>query len=308
MLLLFLSTCDTLPGANEGPTGEATAGLLTLAAGDVVTTKWETVVYSQADINSTPVGVQPAGSMGVVENGPKAKAGFVWYRVDFDTGADGLVLETDITGAGDPPPPPPPLPGGTMIGALGCSMTRDLMQPGLYLYSALPAWQKLSPDGEPLLTHYSGGTVARWADESGNNIKWAAYEGAAAIWPPTFVLWQICIREDEITASAADYDASLAYIYDRMRLSIADSTPVYVTPMPTYEAGWECGITGPNGVGFAYDVAARAAQVTGAIYAEGLALGPLGAGTTIPDGCHANQAGAELEAGQFVAWYEALNP
>ena len=192
--------------------------------------------------------------------------------------------------------------GGT-LGALGCSMTRDLFDPGLSRNSVVPGWRKLSPSGAKVLKSYSGGTLLRWAE--GNNIKWAAFEAGDAGWPDTFaILWQICIQEEEVIANPNDYLDELAYIANRIQQE-SPGVPIYVTGMPRYTGGHVCYIAGPDGVEFSHTLAALAAQSTPAILADGLELGPFSASQT-KDGCHVTAAGAAIEAAQLEAWILAL--
>ncbi len=57
----------------------------------------------------TIIGSHPQGALGTVVDGP-ALAGVTWWRIDYDTGADGWTGEDRLTKFVGPEPPPPPQP------------------------------------------------------------------------------------------------------------------------------------------------------------------------------------------------------
>lgn len=195
-----------------------------------------------------------------------------------------------------------------VVGFLGCSMTRD-KGTGLDLYTGVEGWKKFAPDGTKVMTQYSGGTIDRWGKpgENGYNNKWSAFGKGLAAWPATnIIIWEICIRAEEVTASAADYLDEVQHIAGRIA-SEAPGVPVYVTGMVGYDPGMVCSITGPDGVPFAAEVAALAVANTSALPATGLQLGPLSPSQVIKDGCHANASGMQEQALQIEAWLGTLN-
>lgn len=195
-----------------------------------------------------------------------------------------------------------------LVGAVGCSMTRDILDPGLSKYTAVDGWLKVAPNGQKVLKQYSGGTIGRWGfpGANGYNNKWSAFNSGLSSWPGTnIILWQICIRADEVTGSVNDYAGALQHIAGRIAQE-APGVPVYVTGMPTYEPGHLCSITGPDGVQFSRDLAELAASITGANFATGLDLDLESPSYLGGDGCHASQAGAQHEAQLLVAWLESL--
>lgn len=215
-----------------------------------------------------------------------------------------------LAGCSDSPVAPPVVPAAPsaasdyFVGALGCSMTRDVLDPGLKNYTSIDGWTKVAPNGAKVLKSYSGGTIGRWAE--GNNIKWSAFESGTNAWPATnLILWQICIRYDEVVGDPNSYIDELQYIYNRMAAD-APGVPIYVTGMPTYAPGHVCSITGPDGVAFSRTLAEIAAQHTGAMFAEGLDFSLEGPGQLGGDGCHASQAGAAFEANLLVSWLNTL--
>ena len=195
--------------------------------------------------------------------------------------------------------------GGT-LGALGCSMTRDLFDPGLSKNTPLAGWLKRTPAGVHVLQKYSGGTVGRWAE--GNNIKWAAFAAGDAAWVDTYaIFWQICIKASEVVSDPLQYVDELRYIANRIQTE-SPGVPIYVFGMPTYTEGHVCPIAGPDGVEFSYTLARLAADSTVAEYAEGLELGPLSPAQVkpAPDLCHVNAAGAAFEGQQLENWLYTL--
>lgn len=312
--LLLLIGCDSAsPGSNDpvslDPETDEEISIMASAydPGDRVVMIEVATVYANPQ---TPLGQVPEGSLGTVLR-EREKNGVTWVEVDFDDPSllDGFVDSMLSAAAIDPPPPPPPPPphpvGGVMIGGLGCSMTRDLMDPGVTHFTAMDAWMKVGPDGETVTKQFSGGTIARWAE--GLNNKWGAFETAAQLWPPSLIVWQICTQESEAGEPLESWDEGLHYIYDRMVQTVGAEVPIYVTGLPTYEEAWHCTITGSTGVPYSHELAARAAQLTGATLMEGLVLGPFGADeikTGDSTACHVSMAGAELEALQLHAWLQ----
>lgn len=279
--------------------------------GDAVVAAEALDVYAQADTGSEVLGTQPAGAAGVIVNGPKTKNGEEWAVVDFDSGPDGKVLYWLLTDPGDPvdppsPPPPPPSGGASVWGALGCSMSRNLWDPGVSLNTSIIGWLKEDPQGNNVLKSYSGGTIVRWA--SGNNVKWGAYERGLNTWGADAILWQLCTSQEEVDAvggSVAGYRDELEYVFNRMSAMAGAGVPVYVTGLPRYAPGHECHITEEDGVQFSRDLAAYAATVTGAIYADGLDLELVDAGDLKKDGCHSSAQGSAGEAQTLEAWMTA---
>jgi hypothetical protein len=251
----------------------------------------------------TPIGTAPAGATGIVLRS-KLKNGVDWSEIDFEVAGqvDGFVEATRLAPIGLALPPV-----DHVIGFLGCSMTRD-KGAGLNLYTAIESWDKFADDGTKVMTQYSGGTIDRWSlpGENGYNNKWSAFQDGLMFWPATdLILWEICIRIEEVTADPADYLERLEHVSLRLAEE-APGIPVFVTGMVPYETGMDCSITGPNGVAFAAELAALAVAEGYALPATGLTLGPLGPDQVIEDGCHANTSGMEAQALQIEAWLKTM--
>lgn len=307
LALVMAPGCDGLSATDEplapamkqvGPAGPD--------VGDEVVTVAEATVYAQADVNSVPSGTQPEGASGIVENGPKTKSGNTWYRVDFDSGVDGLVLESAISepGGGDPPTPPPPPSGEITIGYIGCSMTRD-KGTGVDMYTSIDTWTKRTSSGAKVLQSYSGGGITNWGNpgENGYSNKWSAFNTGLSAWPATnVILWEICIRAEDKNVSVESYLDEVQHIAGR----VPDNIPLYVVGQVGYVDGHVCHTIGENGEDFSQAIADLAVQNTRAQHPVGLVLGPLGPSTVKPDGCHANLAGMQLQAGQLETWIGSL--
>ncbi|MEZ4699146.1 MAG: hypothetical protein R2834_02350 [Rhodothermales bacterium] len=301
--LFFLTACDSALDADP-QSDLALAGVFAFNAGERVATSEPVTVYRDPQ---SPIGTAPALTAGSVLR-VKVKNGIEWTEVDFDDAGqiDGFVDAAYLMPA--EVIEPPPTPGGDfVVGFLGCSMTRD-KGAGLELYSNVESWSKYASDGTKVMTQYSGGTILRWGQpgENGYNNKWNAFEKGLEFWPGTnLILWEICIREEEVTADPADYLDEVQHIAGRIA-ETAPGVPLYVTGMVGYDPGMTCSITGDTGVPFAAEVAALAVANTQAQEPVGLQLGPLGPDQVIADGCHANASGMEEQAGQIVDWLETL--
>lgn len=69
-------------------------------------------VRSKANTKGSLLCVQPAGRQGTIISGPTNANGYTWWKVNFDTGCDGWVVQTylKLVTTTPPPPPPPPTP------------------------------------------------------------------------------------------------------------------------------------------------------------------------------------------------------
>lgn len=68
----------------------------TFIIGDSVTTKGPTNVYSSASTNRTLLGTQKQGAVGKITVGPTWNSNNWWWKVNFNTGVDGWVIESYI--------------------------------------------------------------------------------------------------------------------------------------------------------------------------------------------------------------------
>jgi hypothetical protein len=300
---LFLAACDSSTPDSGFDDGTIEAAFdASFDAGALVVTTAAVTVYRDP---LTPIGDVPAGAVGTVVRS-KMKSDAEWTEVDFaeTDQVDGFVETQFLLDVGLPAPPPGPF----VVGFVGCSMTRD-KGAGLNQYTGVVSWDKFAPDGAKVMTQYSGGTITRWGipGENGYNNKWDAFDTGLLYWPVTnLILWEICIREDEVTSDATDYLDEVQHIAGEIAERVPN-VPVYVVGMVGYEPGMNCTITGPDGVAFAAEVAALAAAQTHAQAAAGLVLGPLGPDQVVGDGCHANASGMEEQALQIADWLNALS-
>ena len=267
--------------------------------GDRIETTTIATIYSPLTVKA---GTQPAGAAGIITNGPKIRGSAIWYRVNFDTGVDGLVSgaliqsETEIV---DVPQE------GYTIGWLGCSMTRDLGR-GMAANPMYKSWNNKGQRGGKVLQSYSGGVVSSWGQPGANGytIKWNAFDRGLEDWPETdLIIWQMCTGKDEITPSPTARLEQLAHISKRVAEK-APGIPLYIINQPTYQ-GVACSITGSEGVAYSQSLVDLAIERNLAREAEGLHLGPLLPGD-VKDGCHVNKTGQDKLVSQMVAWLETL--
>lgn len=273
--------------------------------GDQVEALEDLVVYEQATTSSDVLGNVSAGTVGTMTNGPKLKDGVNWARVDWPE-VSGLVLYDLIGIAGDDPPddPPgddPPTGAVSFFGAAGCSMTRDLFHPGFLLYSdILNGWEKTGSAGK-VLKGYSGGGIEQWGKQS--NV-WGSFDRGVTSWPQTdAIIWQICIKEENISNGVDSYQDEIDYVADRIKSNYPNAR-LFVVAQPAYDGGHVCHTIGPDGWAFAEALADRAAATT---YAEKipLVLGPLDS-SQVKDGCHANTSGIQEQVAQMETWFNSL--
>ncbi len=300
-LVALVASCDSMrsdAGLDAGFNDVDYVALFEVGA-DILTTEPVTVYKDP----QTPIGTAPAGATGIVLRS-KLKNGVDWSEIDFEVAGqvDGFVDAALLAPIGLALPPV-----DHTVGFLGCSMTRD-KGAGLNLYTNIESWNKFANDGTKVMTQYSGGTIDRWSlpGENGYNNKWGAFQDGMTQWPATdLILWEICVRYEEVTADSADYLERLRHVSLRLAEE-APGVPVFVTGMVPYEPGMECSITGPDGVAFAGALAELAVAEGLALPTSGLTLGPLGPDQVIQDGCHANASGMEEQALQLDAWLKTL--
>lgn len=200
--------------------------------------------------------------------------------------------------------PPSDIPTNVTIGYLGCSMTRD-KGTGMSLYTDIDTWTKTAPDGTKVLKSYSGGGIVEWG--TGNNIKWNAFDNGLSAWPDTnIILWEVCIREEDIAAGVNAYLDEVQFIADEIQ-SRTDAE-LYVIGQVPYDSGHVCHTIGPDGAAFSQDIADLAVANTYAQHPSGLILGPLGSHQVKADGCHSNLGGMQEQACQIEAWLEGSSP
>jgi len=300
-LVALAASCDSIR-ADTDPDVDLTDASYVAAfeEGAAILTSEPVTVYRDPQ---TPIGTAPAGAAGMVIR-IKPKNGVEWTEIDFSTEGqiDGFVDAGLLVPIGIGLPPV-----DSTIGFLGCSMTRD-KGAGLNLYTNISSWNKFADDGTKVMIQYSGGTIDRWSlpGDNGYNNKWGAFQDGMLKWPATdLLLWEICIRAEEVTDDPAGYLERLQHVSLRLAEE-APGIPVFVTGMVPYEPGMNCSITGPDGVAFAAELASLAVAEGLALPTTGLTLGPLGPDQVIQDGCHANASGMEEQALQLDTWLKTL--
>ena len=272
--------------------------------GDAVKTITNATIFDPLTIE---IGTQPAGATGVVINGPKLKNDAAWYRVDFVSGVDGLVLLDDIQledGIDGDDINDDPTDGFT-LGWLGCSMTRDLGN-GMAANGTHSSWQNTDQNGAKVLKSYSGGGLPVWGqpDVNGHTIKWNAFDRGLANWQNTnLIFWQVCTKQEDITATPEVRLDQLEHIATQLATK-APGIPVFIINQPDYD-GIVCSITGPEGVAYSQSLVDLALEQGLALEATGLTLGPLGP-EDVKDSCHANQTGQDVQVQQLLTWLESL--
>ena len=266
--------------------------------GDRVETNARAPIYNPLTVQA---GTQPAGALGVVTNGPKLKSGEAWYRVDFDSGVDGLINANYLlSDDGDDNITPT----NFTIGWIGCSMTRDLGK-GVAANVTHESWELKGRSGGKVLQSYSGGVVSSWGTPggSGYSLKWSAFDRGLENWPDTdLIIWQMCTGERDITPSPESRMDELEHISTRVAEK-APGIPLYIINQPTYE-GIVCSITGRDGVAYSQSLVDLAIQRGLAQEAAGLTLGPLNA-NDVKDGCHVNRPGQAKIVAQLLTWLES---
>ena len=72
------------------------------AVGDRVQTTFNANVRSAASISGGIVGTQVSGSFGAITGGPTVASGYAWWHVNFDSGADGWTVQSNLRAATSP--------------------------------------------------------------------------------------------------------------------------------------------------------------------------------------------------------------
>lgn len=174
---------------------------------------------------------------------------------------------------------------GTVLGALGCSQTRDAMI-GHQLAGYTGAWEF----GQGV---YSGGHIHEWSPES---TRWGVFSTFVADNPDTTdVWWEICVSmADDPVPSAADL--AQIDVIGRELAARAPGVTIWVSPMNGYDDA-TCSLSGEHGPTVAAALADHAAALGHAVRA--FDTPNLDSSTVSDDGCHANEAGK-------IMWGETL--
>lgn len=225
------------------------------------------------------------------------------YRVRAVNAAGNSAYSNESTAVTDSSTLPPI--EDVVIGYIGCSMTRD-KGTGVDIHTNVETWTRYAPDGvTKVLQSYSGGGITDWGE--GNNIKWNAFGNGLAAWPDTnIILWEVCIKEEDIAAGVNAYLDDVQYIADEVEAQT--DADLYVIGQVGYEPGVVCPTIGAGGESFSQDIADLAVANTYAQHPDGLVLGLLGAHQVSSDGCHVNSSGREEQACQIEAWLSGSDP
>lgn len=312
VLLLLMAGCDGWVSGYHPEAAQLRIQATGPQVGDRVEAIQDLIVYSQANTGSLVLGTQPDGAQGLMENGPKTSGGIQWARVNFDSGADGLVLYSMIgpVGGGEDPPPPT---GDIVLGMFGCSQTRDVLKGFDLAYPEIPHWPQETPSGVKIAKRFSGKTLMNWGDPDwgGYNQAWGAFEDALDYMPGTnLIIFEPCMsamdREDVPTLTPAEV-AAAQYVAGQVAAR-APGVAFYVVGMNDWTpATHVCPLTGDYGPESSAAVADTMAALTFAKRADFI-LGPLAfPEEVVPDGCHATADGMTKQAAQVVAWMNTLN-
>lgn len=105
-----LMTYAHVPPRSDPPPPDPPPPSTKFTIGDRVETTTSVSVRASAGTAGAIVGTQVVGAQGTVAEGPVGADGIVWWRINFDAGADGWVDEDLLKHVEVPPPPPPPPP------------------------------------------------------------------------------------------------------------------------------------------------------------------------------------------------------
>ena len=79
-------------------TGTISVASSKFVAGERVKTTASSNVRSSASATAALVGTQATGALGTVVGGPTVGGSYTWFNVNFDSGADGWVIQGNLTG------------------------------------------------------------------------------------------------------------------------------------------------------------------------------------------------------------------
>ena len=183
-----------------------------------------------------------------------------------------------------------------IIGAVGCSQTRDIYT-GIELIGADGYWPAEA------VAAYGGGAIYGW--ENIDSEYWDYFQAGLAANPQTTDVWvELCVKDSGTsTASAGDLAAGESII-SNIR-SFAPNVAIHVSAMNDY-SGVVCPLTGANGPAISRSIAEH--LVDEGLALEGPVVGPLDATMVGEDGCHANGAGRTFQAEQLEAYFTGVAP
>lgn len=315
-LFLLLSGCDSQ--IVEDDTSPAIANSiapipLAIAIADTVSTNVDANVYQRANTSSSILGVASAGSIGVVERGPRNDM----WQIRFVEGStlEGWVLESQLdehSGGGDPPPPPPPPPSDSDIalGGASCSMGRDFFlsyeiwkdnNPGEVHY---PHWPKESDSGDKITKSWSGGGLDTWGvpGAGGYNIKWTSFDNGVAHLEPTVLLFMVCSGDTNFNGVVDQEEIDMAKHVSEQMLARVPNAQLWITGEPRHEPGSACDAPAQ---GLSHALADSAAAHGYFQRADiDIVLTPE---MVKPTGCHVDGDGLDYEGPIMAAWLSSLD-
>ena len=174
-IIVLLPMSSRAAGAPDGPP---------MKIGDRVQTNVSASIFAAPPMGGSPIGVQPPASPGTVTSGPVRAGEVWWWKVDFQTGADGWVPERQLAnpkglppGGRIPPgfaPPKPPgtevflkvLPGDNAVVTSPNVMLQGRLMPDVYS----PALVSLTVNGKKVAVNPDGSFVFPASLSAGTNV------------------------------------------------------------------------------------------------------------------------------------------
>jgi hypothetical protein len=101
------------PSPSPTPAPTPTPPPSQFAIGNRIQTIGPTNVRASASLSGTLLGQQPTGAQGTLIAGPVSASGWVWWQVNYDSGADGWSGEDNFIKLPPPTPTPTPVPTPT---------------------------------------------------------------------------------------------------------------------------------------------------------------------------------------------------
>lgn len=181
----------------------------------------------------------------------------------------------------------------SVLGAVGCSQTRDAIQ-GYHRVGTGRFWPART------FLDYGGATLDNWANP--NDRHWPMFQSGVARYGADAVWFEICVTErTDPEPRASDLRQAETVVQEIRRR--APGVDIYVSAQNDY-VGIVCHASGPAGP-------TVAAAIADHLVAKGLAkpgpvVGPLDDSSTIGDDCHANRRGKLLEGRQLARFFDSL--
>lgn len=161
-----------------------------------------------------------------------------------------------------------------LVAYLGCSQTTGSVE-GYYMVGGQHFW--------PII-EWGGGSVTRWAENGNDDRYWPQFERNMDAKPASIIWWQLCVISGGFEQNYSDAKVVLGELRER----IPSGSTIYVSAQNGYSAGASCGLSSPQDIQTAQDVADRL------VSSDGLRHGPVMsdlAANETQGGCHPNDAG-----------------